>query len=306
MSASDEESAIVAAKIFVDDFNAEYEAKHLAYEQQFWGTKMALSSADFCAENLSKTKKQKEDLLSDYSTVEKAQQLRGALPQQMLFPGGDPDGLVKCLDIIIRTCKCYATSPEIKEIRESTSELESRLEMSRNRMDLGYTSPRDGSFQPMSSVGLRNLMSTNAEEAVRKEAYEGLRTIGPFVCQNGFIEIIKLRNKMAKALGFEDYYDYKVTNAEGMSKQKLFEILDGLEKGTRSIMEKSMKELERRHGSGALNPWNTTYKLAGSVMEKMEYVSRTVTLVGSADTTLSSLTLVRLHRFFLCRSRFFF
>ena len=135
-------------------------------------------------------------------------------------------------------------------------------------MKLGRTL-EDGSFESLSSVGLRNLMTTNKDEVVRKSAYGGLRTIGPFVCENGFVEIIKLRNKLAKALGFVDYYDYKVTNAEGMSKDKLFEILDGLESGTRPIMEASLKELEKRHGSEALHPWNTSFMLAGSVLEKM-------------------------------------
>jgi hypothetical protein len=43
----------------VDKFNNSYESKHLSFEEQFWGTKMALSdSADvvFSSENLSKTK----------------------------------------------------------------------------------------------------------------------------------------------------------------------------------------------------------------------------------------------------------
>lgn len=30
-------SAIAAAQAFVDRFNAEYEAKHEAFERQFWG-----------------------------------------------------------------------------------------------------------------------------------------------------------------------------------------------------------------------------------------------------------------------------
>lgn len=200
--------------------------------------------------------------MSDYSTIERAQKLRDDLPDAA------PEDLIKCLDIIIRTCKCYATSPEIREIREATSKMESDLEMKRNRMNLGHIKP-DGSFESLSSVGLRNLMTSNKDEAIRKSAYEGLRTIGPFVCENGFVEIIKLRNKLAKALGFVDYYDYKVTNAEGMSKEKLFEILDGLEEGTRPIMEVSRKELEKRHGAKALEPWNTSFMLAGSVLEKM-------------------------------------
>jgi Zn-dependent oligopeptidase len=203
-------------------------------------------------------------LLSDYSTVELAQKLRDSLPEVA------PNDLIKCLDIIIRTCKCYSVSPDIKEIRESTNKMESELEHKRNRiMKLGMTLPTDGSFTAMSSVGLRNLMTTNDDEVKRKAAYEGLRTIGPFICENGFCDIVKLRNKLAKSLGFEDYYDYKVTNAEGMSKKKLFEILDGLESGTRPILDSSRKELEKRHGSDALEPWNTSFKLAGSVMQKM-------------------------------------
>ena len=204
----------------------------------------------------------RENLLTDYSTIEKAEKLCDSLPDVA------PNDLTKCLDIIIRTCKCYATSPEIKGVREATSKMESELEMKRNRMKLGRTKV-DGTFEELSSVGLRNLMTTHKDESVRKSAYEGLRAIGPFVCENGFVEIIKLRNKLAKALGFEDYYDYKVTNAEAMSKKKLFEILDGLEEGTRPIMEASRKELKNRHGAKALEPWNTSFMLAGSVLEKM-------------------------------------
>eukprot|EP00980_Cylindrotheca_fusiformis_P008885 scaffold1900_cov123-Cylindrotheca_fusiformis.AAC.11 len=257
---------VATAQLFVDEFNRDYEVKHLAFEEQFWGTKMDLSSTDdlvFSAENLSQTKKEMEDLLSDFQTVEKARALKNTLPEAA------PKDLVDCLDIIIRTCSCYSTSPDIKEVREATSRLESELELKRNRMESGYVDA-DGNFQKASSVGLRNMMQTNSDEALRKAAYEGLRCIGPFVCGNGFVEIIKLRNKLAKSLGFEDYYDYKVTNAEGMSKKKLFEIMDGLEEGTRSIMVASLKELEKRHGADALKPWNTSFKLAGSIVEKMD------------------------------------
>jgi hypothetical protein len=55
-----------------------------------------------------------------------------------------------------------------------------------------------------------------------------------------------------------------------MNKEKLFEILDGLEAGTRSIMESSKQELGKRHGVDALEPWNTSFKLAGSITEKMD------------------------------------
>jgi oligoendopeptidase F len=258
---SDAAGIVAEAEAFVNKFNTDYEAKHLAFENQFWGTKMALSG-DFSAEKLSKTKTEMEDLLSDYSIVEKAEQYRSSLPDVA------SEDLKKCLDIIIRTCKCYSTSPENKKIREETSKKESELEMARNRLKLGFT--LKDTFTAMSSVGLRNTLRTAPDEETRKAAYEGLRSIGPFVCENGFVDIIKLRNKLAKSLGFADYYDYKVTNAEAMSKVKLFEILDGLEQGTRPIMESARKELENRFGKEALEPWNQSFKMAGSVVKKMD------------------------------------
>ncbi len=36
-----------------------------------------------------------------------------------------------------------------------------------------------------------------------------MRSIGPFVAER-FLVIVKLRNRLARALGYEDFYDYKV------------------------------------------------------------------------------------------------
>jgi hypothetical protein len=262
-------STVATAQAFVDGFNADYEAKHFFFEKQFWGTKMALSNTsdtEYSAENLTKTKTEMENLLSDPAVRKQAETLR-----EGVIDGDAPADLIKTLDIIIRTCLCYdmSSAPEAKKLREETVKIESELEMARNVMQLGYTLP-DKSFHPMSSVGLRNEMRTSQDEAVRKAAYEGLRSIGPFVLDNGFVEIIKLRNKVAKSLGFIDYYDYKVTNAEGFGKVKLFEILDGLEMGTRPIMVSAREELAKRHGEDALSPWNTSFKMAGSIVAKMD------------------------------------
>lgn len=265
-------SALVnEAQAFVNDFNAAYEVKHQAFEAQFWGTKMALANSpavSYSAENLSRTKKEMEDLLSDSSTRQKAESLRGGIVAASELP--DDSDLMKTLSIIVRTCNCYdmSSAPEAKALREQCGQIESRLEMARNQMTLGYTV--DGTYTPASSVGLRNLLRTSSDQAVRKAAYEGLRSIGAFVLDHGFVEIIKLRNKTAKALGFLDYYDYKVTNAEGFGKVRLFEMLAGLEQGTRPIMEKARKELASRYGDDVLDPWNTGYKMAGSIIVEMD------------------------------------
>ncbi len=52
-----------------------------------------------------------------------------------------------------------------------------------------------------------------------------------------FTEIVKVRNRLAKAAGFRNYYDMKLQQAEGFSLEVLFGMLDGLEQQTRPIME---------------------------------------------------------------------
>ena len=264
-------ASVSKAQAFVDNFNQSYEEKHVAFENQFWGTKMALSSTDqvaYSTELLSTTKTAMEDLLSNPAVLKEAREHLEALKAD---EGSDQEDLKKVLEVIVQTCKCNEfPTKESKSVREETNRIEGNLEKARNEMDsLGYNDA-SGTFVPSSSVGLRTIMRTSTEESVRKSAYEGLKSIGPFVCSHGFLEIVKLRNKLARLLGFCDYYDYTVTNAEGFSKAKLFEILDGLEEGTRPLMVKARRQLEELHGKEALDPWNTGFMMAGSVIKKMD------------------------------------
>ncbi|CAK0829101.1 unnamed protein product [Prorocentrum cordatum] len=75
---------------------------------------------------------------------------------------------------------------------------------------------------------------------------------------------------MARALGYIDFYDYKVTQAEGFGKARVFEILDTLEVGTRSQLERARAMLAEEKGEAALEPWNTGYMLAGDVIKRLD------------------------------------
>mmetsp|Transcript_26834 Transcript_26834/g.54380 ORF Transcript_26834/g.54380 Transcript_26834/m.54380 type:complete len:130 (-) Transcript_26834:187-576(-) len=128
-------------------------------------------------------------------------------------------------------------------------------------MSLGYQEPAADSakrrFVELSSVGLRNRMRTSDEESLRKACYEGLRSTGPFVLDSGFVEVVRERNRLAHMLGYEDFYDYKVTQAEGFGKKRLFEVLDELAERTRRLQLKARERLAREKGEAALEPWNT-------------------------------------------------
>ena len=98
---------------------------------------------------------------------------------------------------------------EAAACRKRTTEIEDKLNAARNAMHLGYTDPTTGKFVEKSSVGLRTTMKTAEDEAVRKAAWQGLRSIGQFILDHAFLDVVRGRNEVAKRLGYEDFFDYK-------------------------------------------------------------------------------------------------
>jgi len=251
---------------FVNRTNREYERVHKEFEDQFWGTKMNLKegSGQFTADKLSATKQAMESFLENPENLATTRQFLKELAPE------DNDELKKTLLIFQRTFESYQMSPDAKPLREEVTQKESDLEMKRNTLKTGYTCPETNEFVPASSVALRQMIRNQEVEGKRKAAYEGIRTIGEFICGNGWLEIVKLRNQMAHKLGYDDFYDYKVTQAEGFNKKTLFGILDDLERKTRPIMEKAIATLKAEKGEDAFLPWNMTYKLAGDITKKQD------------------------------------
>jgi Zn-dependent oligopeptidase len=52
-------------------------------------------------------------------------------------------------------------------------------------------------------------MRVSEDEPTRKAAYEAMRSVGPFVSE-AFLGIVKDRNKLARLMGYQDFYDMKV------------------------------------------------------------------------------------------------
>ncbi|PNH06082.1 hypothetical protein TSOC_007613 [Tetrabaena socialis] len=213
----------------IDKLNAAYEAVHVSYEDNFWATKMDLKGNS--SDALASTKTAYENFLGKCRVSYARTPWSNLL--DMNTPGGtygscrhflawalpgDPANLATVraalaaakedgsslspeqrhvLGIMERTFGCY--------ILEDPK--------SRNTMALGYTDPATSEFVKASSVQLRNSLRVSDDEATRKACYEGMRSIGPFVASQ-FLEIVKERNKLARLLGFEDFYDYKLREEE--------------------------------------------------------------------------------------------
>eukprot|EP00195_Chlamydomonas_chlamydogama_P009741 CAMPEP_0202900574 /NCGR_PEP_ID=MMETSP1392-20130828/11915_1 /ASSEMBLY_ACC=CAM_ASM_000868 /TAXON_ID=225041 /ORGANISM="Chlamydomonas chlamydogama, Strain SAG 11-48b" /LENGTH=623 /DNA_ID=CAMNT_0049586991 /DNA_START=175 /DNA_END=2046 /DNA_ORIENTATION=- len=246
---------------FIDQMNETYEKVHVAYENNFWSTKMALKGCS--TEDLARTKTEYENFLGDPANLK-------AVREKLQEPGLSAEQ-VKVLRIMERTFQCYIMEDgQAKELKERLNTLEAELAAARNEMALGYKDPKaGGEFKKASSVQLANTMRVNDDEATRKACYEGMRGIGPFVAER-FLEIVRCRNKLARSLGYEDFYDYKVTAAEGFGKRRLFEIMDDLEAKTRPIMAAARKALAEDKGPAALEPYNLSYALAGDTEKALD------------------------------------
>ena len=55
----------MGAASFINSVNTDYEALHKSFEEQFWGTKMALSDERFSVPELTRTKGEMEAFLAD-------------------------------------------------------------------------------------------------------------------------------------------------------------------------------------------------------------------------------------------------
>ena len=148
--------------------------------------------------------------------------------------------------------------------------MEGRLGEARGSMKLGYQDPAGGEFTPASSIKLGLLVRTAKDEPLRRAAHRGLQSIEREVLDRGFLDIVRERNRLGRMLGYEDYYDYKVSRNEGFSKRKLFEILGDLESRTRGSAKASVEALERTAGPAAREGWNFMFLTAGDVTTKMD------------------------------------
>ena len=179
----------MGAASFINSVNTDYEALHKSFEEQFWGTKMALSDERFSVPELTRTKGEMEAFLAD---EQKLKTTREHLANTSELSEAEQ----KTLALFERTFQCYIMeSAEAKELRATATRIEGALEAARNKMRLGATI--DGSFVELSSVGLRSRMRVDPREEVRRACWDGLRTIGDFVLANGFVELVRARNQMA-------------------------------------------------------------------------------------------------------------
>lgn len=97
---------------------------------------------------------------------------------------------------------------------------------------------------------------TNSEKL--QEAWEASKMQGELVSEE-LVELIKLRNKLARSLGFRNYYVLSL-EANEQTESEITEIFSKLEKSTNSVFKKIKKEIDdflsKRYKTSELKPWH--------------------------------------------------
>ncbi|WDO02478.1 M3 family metallopeptidase [Aeromonas allosaccharophila] len=113
-------------------------------------------------------------------------------------------------------------------------------------------------------------LAASPNEAVRQSALVMFHTLEQWVVGNGFLEVVAIRNRFARAMGYRDYFDYKVRKNEQMSPEQLFAILDDFIARTDVRLQQSLAELKAAKGEEALLPHNLRYSVSGDVTRQLD------------------------------------
>jgi Zn-dependent oligopeptidase len=242
---------------FLDELSENYLELHRTKEEAFWETRMGLKDRH---RELAEAEVALKEFLGDAARLAELRRRKSsgdaAAQESHMLDGW-----------ILMFSRNQIEDPEAKEILRDIMERETELQKRRGEMELGYRDS-EGHLVRASSVALGNAVRSDPDPAIRRASFEGLRSIEDFVLENGYLEIVKLRNRFARKIGFQDYYDYKVHWAEGFDKATLFRFLDDLEARTVAPARNEIRELESRLGAEAVEPWNFAYHTRGGTVQE--------------------------------------
>jgi Zn-dependent oligopeptidase len=244
----------LTTKEFISKLNTEYRAVHTRYERLFWQSYMGDRSVD---ELFTKAQIARETFRSNEALYDQVQErLKKA-------KGIDAKRLEQWAWFFSK----YQTPEPVRAIFKNIASLEKDIHKKMATRTEGYIDPKTKTFVKASRAQMSSMQLTHTDEKVRKACFVAQEELAK-TCATELIELITLRNEYATALGFEDFYAYKVRTEEDMSKQELFSIFDTIFEKTKYAFA-HLREMEKDL-PGLRKPWNRGYLLSGDFTKEAD------------------------------------
>ncbi len=265
MSHEPESTAAREAREFFTRLNHAYVQVHKAKEDLFWATYMALSDdhAGFArAEQVYKA------FVSDPATLAATRRHVAAVESatDAAHRGDLLHGLRGWLAMFEAN---VIEGGEAAALMAELVEAEAALFAARQSFVLFHVNDR-GERQDATLATLATNVATNPVEEWRRTSFDAFLRLERWVLEHGYLEIVALRNRLARALGYEHYFDFKVRKQERMTRRQLFDVIDDFLGRTAEANRRSLAALRARHGEAATQPWNLRFHMSGDVVRQMD------------------------------------
>lgn len=253
------------ARVFFDQLNRRYNDVHRTKEELFWATYMATSDDQ---EGFARAETAYKAFIADPAHLRDTRAHIAAI--EALPPGAGRDAVLHGLKGWRGVFEAnIIDSDEGRDLMRQMVQAEAGLFAKRRSYE-----PRHVNEQGVDEVAtlstLATNLSTNPVEARRRSSFDAFREIERWVLANGFLDLVKLRNRFARALGCDNYFDLKLLKNERMTPAQLFGVLDDFLARTGAANARSLADLAARTGADALAPWNLRFHATGDVVRRMD------------------------------------
>jgi len=251
------------SKQYFNSLNNDYLAVHREKEDLFWSTYMGTSDK---SDEFAESEKRWADFISDASRIGKIKAHLEALTDDNEENKQTIHGLKGWLALF----ESNALESEIEQkLKAELINAEAVLFEKKKNHVMTYTNEKGQKIEASSPALASNLKASD-NESVRLSSHQAFLDLEQWVLNNGFIELIKLRNKFARSLGFDNFFDYSVVKTEHMTSDELFVILEDFEKQTRETNLASIQSLVDEKGVDAIKAHNFYFSFAGDATRALD------------------------------------
>ncbi len=256
-----------SARHLFESLNRDYLVVHKTKEDLFWSTYMATSDDHA---GFARAEQAYKAFISDPENLKSVRNALASLDAGAISEDQDLAGLRHGLKGWQALFECNIVDNDAARVlMRDLVDMESASFAKRREFTLHHINEA-GEREEATLGMLSTNIGTNPDEAARKSSHDAMLELEHWVLSNGFLDIVKQRNAFARALGYRDYFDYKVRKNEQMSPEQLFAILDDFESRTRDANTRALDELKQVRGADSTKPWNLRFNISGDVTRQLD------------------------------------